>query len=219
MQLASLDNKVNRFGQVGWALLVLLCTFYGGYAFYLGGLELFSLLGWVQDAPERVEPLVFLVHAFAGGLVLITGALQFNLRILRANRALHRALGRVYVGGIWPASAAGLWSALFFDVSLAARLSFGALAVLWFGTTTVATVKARRRQLKEHREWMVRSFALSLFFVTFSFWVPGLTSTSLPEVVSYPLAVSLSWGLNLLIAEVWIWRTRFGLQNTKKNRR
>jgi hypothetical protein len=55
---------------------------------------------------------------------------------------------------------------------------------------------------------MIRSFSLSLFFVSFSFWVPGLTGTSLPEAISYPLAVFLSWSLNLLVAEAWIRHTR-----------
>ncbi len=51
---------------------------------------------------------------------------------------------------------------------------------------------------------MIRSFALTFFFVTFSIWVPGLEATALPHQISYPLAVSLSWGLNLLGAEIWI---------------
>jgi hypothetical protein len=53
---------------------------------------------------------------------------------------------------------------------------------------------------------MYRSFALSFFFVTFSFWVDGLASL-LPEDTAYPLAVFVSWSLNLLIAEIWIRRS------------
>ena len=47
-------------------------------------------------------------------------------------------------------------------------------------------------------------------FVTFSFWIPSLASTNLPETIVYPLAVFLSWGLNLIFAELWILRTRSG---------
>lgn len=55
------------------------------------------------------------------------------------------------------------------------------LKILWFSTTTIALLHIRRRKIKAHREWMIRSFSLSLFFVTFSLWVPGLASTNLPE--------------------------------------
>ena len=61
---------------------------------------------------------------------------------------------------------------------------------------------------------MIRSFALSLFFITFSLWVPGLASTSLPHAIGYPLAIFLSWSLNLIVAEIWIRRTR---RNTHHN--
>ena len=55
---------------------------------------------------------------------------------------------------------------------------------------------------------MIQSFALSFFFVTGSFWMPGLVSTNLREAVAYPLGVFLGWFLNLIVAELWIRRTR-----------
>ena len=58
---------------------------------------------------------------------------------------------------------------------------------------------------------MARSFSLTLFFVTFSLWVPGLHATALPPTISYTLGVFLSWSLNLLAAELWIRRTRLEL--------
>jgi hypothetical protein len=106
------------------------------------------------------------------------------------------------------ASVGGLWSAIFFDVDIAAKIAFGTLAILWFSTRTIAYLRIRHLRVREHREWMLRSFALSLFFVTFSFWTPGLASTNLPQSVAYPLGVFLSWFLNLVIAELWLRRTR-----------
>jgi hypothetical protein len=141
-------------------------------------------------------------------VALISGAAQFNRRILSKRRKLHRVIGRIYVGAIWISSLGGLWSAIFFDVTPAAKVAFGVLSILWFGTTTIAFLRIRVRKVREHQEWMIRSFALSLFFVTFSFWVPGLASTTLPEEIDYPLAVFLSWSLNLLVAELWIRRSR-----------
>jgi hypothetical protein len=55
---------------------------------------------------------------------------------------------------------------------------------------------------------VIRDYALAFFFVTFSQWVSLLASTAIPDAVGYPLAVLLSWSLNLAAAEGWTRRTR-----------
>ncbi len=198
-------QRRGRFvGQVMWWAVFLICLFYAGYAFVMAGVEIAYRMGIAADAPHRSIPLVFVLHAVTGGIVLITGALQFNRRILQRNRPLHRLLGRIYVGTIWISSIGGLWLTIAFDVSLAAKIVLGLVAILWFSTTSISLWHVRQRRIAAHREWMLRSFSLSLFFVTFSLWVPGLASTRLPEAMGYPLAIFLSWSLNLLVAEGWI---------------
>jgi len=203
-----LRNKRSLAKQIGWWAFFLICIFYALYSFYMGSVELLSILGIATDGPERAVPIVFVIHAFTGGIALLVGPLQFKRQLLGKRRRLHRVLGRIYVGSIWLTSVGALISSLFFDVTMIAKIGFVILAVLWFGTTTIGLQRILKGQIAAHREWMMRSFALSFFFVTFSFWVPGLTSTSLPESVSFPLAVFLSWSLNLMVAEVWIRQTR-----------
>jgi uncharacterized membrane protein len=194
----------------GWWLFLAVCTFYGAFAVSLAAVEVFSWTGAVKNARERAVPVVFVAHALTGGIALVVGALQLNRRIRARNRKLHRVLGRVYVGAIWTASAGGLWIALYFNVTLAARLMFVLAATLWFAATTTAFRHIRHRRIAAHREWMIRSFALSLFFVTFELWVAGLKATGLPESIAYPLSIGLSWSVNLVIAERWIRSTRPG---------
>ena len=208
MRTPYLNKTGTLLKQLGWWVFLLVCVLYGVFALYRGVVEVLSLLGIAQDAPHRAIPLVFVAHSLSGGVALIAGPLQFNRRILNKKRQIHRIIGRIYVGAIWMSSLGALWSAIFFDVNLAAKIAFGVLAILWFGATTIALLRIRNRKIMAHREWMIRSFALSLFFVTFSLWVPGLGSTNLPEAFGYPLAVFLSWSLNLLVAEAWIRRTR-----------
>jgi uncharacterized membrane protein len=196
--------------QIGWWFLFLVSTFYGLYALYMGALEILHQLGILEDVKFRAAPWIFIIHALAGGVGLISGSLQFNRRILNKHKPMHRLIGKIYVDAIWITSVAALWSAILFDVNILAKIAFGILAILWFGATTVAYLRIRNRRVREHREWMIRSFSLSLFFVTFSFWVPGLTESSLPYEVAYPLAVFLSWALNLLVAELWIRGSRKG---------
>ncbi len=204
MKSFSTQNTNKFLKQLAWWVLFLISSFYGLYAFYMGAVEIFSQFGLVTDAKYRAAPIMFVVHALSGGVVLIAGALQFNRTLLNKNRPLHRLVGKIYVYAIWVVSISAFWNAIFFDVVFPAKISFLILATLWFATTTIAFLHIRKRKIKEHREWMIRSFSLSLFFVTFSFWVPGLTGTDLPYSLAYPLAVFLSWSLNLVLAEFWI---------------
>ena len=190
-----------------WALFSV-CAFYGAFAIYMAGLEILFSLGVAGEAVFRAKPLVFVVHALSGGAALISGPLQFNGRLRRWRRNAHRVIGRVYVGAILISSVTALLLTTTFDVSLATKIALGMIALLWPATTVIALLRILDGDVTRHREWMVRSFSLTLFFVTFSIWVPGLEATALPDSISYPLGVFLSWSLNLLVAELWIRRTK-----------
>jgi uncharacterized membrane protein YozB (DUF420 family) len=69
-------------------------------------------------------------------------------------------------------------------------------------------MKILQQRIEQHREWMLRSFSLSLFFVSFSLWVPFFAQFGGVLDPAYFVAVTLSWGLNLSVAEIWIRCTR-----------
>ena len=201
-------KPVQVLKQIGWWIFFLTCVFYAIFALYMGGVELLSQLGIVENAKYRATPLIFIVHAFSGATALITGPLQFNRTLLSKHRRLHKLSGTTYVFAIWTASMAALWDVLFFDIPFLGKVAFVVLSVLWFGTTTIAFLRIRRRDIKDHRAWMIRSFSLSFFFVTGGFWFPAMANTNLPHEISYPLSVFLAWALNLFVAEMWIRLTR-----------
>ena len=195
-------------GAFGWWALFTVSGIYAVFAFSMGGLEILARLGFSVSSPLRELPGVFILHALFGGAVLLTGPVQFHKGLRAKRRQVHRMLGRVYAVSVAVASLSAALLAVTFDVPWTARVAFLSLAVLWFVSTALAVARARNGQIPQHREWMLRSFALSFFFVTFSLWVPGLRGTSLPEEVAYPLGVLLAWVLNLAAAEMWIRRTR-----------
>ena len=183
----------------GWAA-VGACVLYGGFAFTAAGAVLAG-----GDSGRSAPPL-FVIHAVAGGVALIAGAAQLRLGRPPGN-GVHRLLGRTYVISAWVTAAGSLGVAASFDAGVAGRVALGLGAVLWFVSTTVAYRRIRAGRAAEHRRWAVRSFALAFFFVTFSLWVPLFAATPQPEAVGYPVAVVLSWGLNLAAAETWIRRS------------
>lgn len=184
-----------------WSLLAIICLAYGGFAISAG----FSL---TETEKIRALPIAFQFHALAGGVVLIVGIFQFNPSIKTRWVWLHRWGGQIYVASALVASIAALINAAFFDVNWTARLSFTLLGITWFLATANAYRLIRKRKLALHREWMLRSFSLSLFFVTFSIWVPALAVSGLEQNAAYVIAVTLSWVFNLLGAETWIRLTR-----------
>src|SRR3954449_105320 len=79
---------------LAWWILFLVCGVYALFAFYLALVGALSLLGFAVDARPRAAPVIFIVHALAGGVALIAGPLQLNRHIVQRWRRLHRASGR-----------------------------------------------------------------------------------------------------------------------------
>jgi len=114
----------------------------------------------------------------------------------------HRIFGRLYAGFVLIAAVSGLVIAFNAEGGLTARLGFGILAVLWLATTLIAVVHARARRLRLHRDWMIRSAALTFAGVTLRLWLTAGTIAGLPfETVVYPMAAWLCWVINLGVAE------------------
>jgi uncharacterized membrane protein len=76
---------------------------------------------------------------------------------------VHRSVGRVYVvAGVWPAAASALVLATVWPFGPVSALSDIVLALLWGSVTTYGFVLGRRRRYRDHRRWMLRSFALTI---------------------------------------------------------
>jgi uncharacterized membrane protein len=187
-------------------IAVLVCAVYSLFALAMAVDAILVWLGVGEQGSGRSAPPLFVLHAVAGAVALLAGSLQLRLasRVLGSRRSVHRRLGRIYLWAAWTTSLSSLGVAAFFDVSPAAKAAFAGVSLLWFATTTVAFLRVRQGGVSQHREWMIRSFSLACFFVTASLWPPVLAATALPQAIGYPLALFLSWSLNLLAAEWWI---------------
>jgi len=156
----------------------------------------------VVGNPFRVPWLA--VHAAAAATALLVGPLQFRSQLRARRPKLHRVLGRVYVTGCLVGGATGLLLAVGMTTGPVGTAGFSSLAVVWLFATARAWRLAVRRALAQHREWMIRSFALTFAAVTVRVYLP--ISETLPVELddAYRAIAFLSWVPNLIVAELYL---------------
>jgi uncharacterized membrane protein len=194
----------------GW-LLAGVSGFYALFALAVAGQPAAALAGLTGPQPARAAPPLFVVHAVTGAVALFTASVQLGLLAtppLPNQRRWHRRLGITYVVTAVGTSVLSLPVVAAFDVGPWARAAFLGEAALWLVTTSIAYWHIRARRVARHREWMVRSFALAAFFITFSLWDPVLAAVTSRSETGFAVAVLLGWLVNLVIAEVWLRRSR-----------
>jgi uncharacterized membrane protein len=119
---------------------------------------------------QHYEPFKWwlLPHGIAGGCALLLGPMQFSDRFRNRFRKLHRVVGRIYVAGVFVAAPLGLYIQ-FFEERMGDPRSFSIAAAvdaaLWMITTGIALVFILKGKVKEHQQWMTRSFAVALVFL------------------------------------------------------
>lgn len=182
-----------------------------------------SSMTWFAATPDpdgvsvlaqfRDRPIWFLMHVGGGATALLLGPWQFLSVIRQKMPIFHRILGSWYILSVLIGGTGGLYIAFYADAGIVAQLGFGSLAVAWFWTTGMAVNNIGRRNFEVHREWMIRSYALTFAAVTlriympfgFIFLVPNgiITGDTLYVAVSW-----VAWVPNLIIAEWYIRRAR-----------
>ena len=166
-----------------------------------------------MDAGFARHPLLTMVHIVPGLLFMLLAPLQF-VRALRSRRPdVHRWTGRVLVG-------AGLIigsSALVMGPQIAIGGANEIAATIVFGSFFLfALIKGflaiRRGRVGEHREWMIRAFAIGLAVATVRPIVGAFFATSrlthLTVHEFFGTAFWLGFTLHLIAAEAWINHTR-----------
>ena len=160
--------------------------------------------------------LAFWVHVFTSMLPLLAGFTQFAPRVLRKWPHVHRTMGRVYVITVcFITGPASLIMAFYANGGITSRMAFVTLALLWLGTTAMGWRTVLQRKWQLHREWMIRSYALTLSAITLRAWKYAIVLAFEPRPMDvYRIVAWLGFLPNLLIAEWLIRRHR-----TKKRRR
>jgi uncharacterized membrane protein len=163
------------------------------------------------------SPLPVIVHIVGSSLFAILGAFQFSTDFRRRWPRWHRVAGRLLVLAGLLVGLSGMWMALFYyprpvgdgDLLAALRLLFGSAMI---GSIVCSFVAIRRRDVREHRAWMMRGYAIGLGAGTQTLTLMiGEMIAGKPNEFSRALLMGLAWVINLAVAE-WIIRNRSALQ-------
>jgi uncharacterized membrane protein len=128
--------------------------------------ELFLLFDYPLYHAYRLQLIhdraLLIPHAVAGTLAFVSGPIQFSSRLRARHLKLHRVLGRTYVFSVFTAAT------IAFFMDLGGRGDFPGVIVqisLWILCTLVAFITARNRHIAVHRQWMIRSYAITFTFI------------------------------------------------------
>ena len=177
-----------------------------------GTLRLVEVAGGPAVLPANPRttgaPVALVVHVLGAAAYAVGGALQLTAPFRRAHPAWHRRAGRVLVPAGLAVAGSGLWLTLFSTGAPGGLLLW--LVRLVVGTAMAAFVvlgvaAIRRRDVRAHRAWMIRAYALAVAAGTHVVTQGVGAGVFGTGDLSTALSVSAGWVVNAAVAE-WVVR-------------
>ncbi len=142
-------------------------------------------------------------HVVLGITATLIGCLQLIPAIRKRYPALHRNLGTIYICCV------GLSTLISFHLVATAQLGIVyqtglfMLGVVWLLTTLMGYACARLKYFDMHKEWMIKSFVLTLSFVNFRLVDDLLTRAGVANFVARKVLMAWAcWAIPLFITEL-----------------
>jgi uncharacterized membrane protein len=187
--------------KIFWTIVILLSTYY-----------LFRAIRF-RFSREGLGPTFwnkqfwYVFHLSTAIAPLVLGPFQFWKWLRIHHVSLHRTLGKIYLIG----SLLGGISAFYLGINTGlegSTLPLFLLSVLWLFMTSAAWITIRRKNIKGHRLFVIRSYVLAMVFVMlrimgdipYDFMFFYIKS---PEMRDATLEWQ-SWVVPLLVTEFWI---------------
>ncbi len=151
-------------------------------------------------------PLPVVLHIVSASFYAILGAFQFAPDFRHRNPGWHRVVGRVVGLCGLLVGFSGLWMTLFYPgangnstLLYALRLLFGSAMI---GATVLGIITIRNGDVRGHRAWMMRAYALGLGAGTqvLTLFIGELLAGA-PNEHSRALLMGAGWVINLAVAE------------------
>ncbi len=155
---------------------------------------------------HKYYQIAFFSHVFTSIFVLLSGIPQFSETIRNRYPKIHQVLGKIYVFLIlFVASPSGLIMGFHGNGGTLSIIAFIFQAVLWFVFTLMAFEYAKQRKWQKHKDFMLRSFALTLSAITLRLLKWIIVSTLAPPPMdTYRFVSWAGWAVNLILVEIYL---------------
>ena len=148
----------------------------------------------------------YVAHALVASPILLIAPLQFMPGLRQSRPAVHRWLGRVFLGSCMIAGLLGVYLGVTIQYP-GSRIPLAILGSLWFAFAAIAWQAARKRDFLTHRRFAIRAFALGAAFV----WVRLINSAQGDLLGFIPVEDTqettkewLTLVLPILVTEAWL---------------
>lgn len=110
---------------------------------------------------------VLIAHITAGGGALVLGIMQFWPKLRNYSWKLHRVVGTLYLLAVLTSSFCAVILAFTtaYKVNLPYAFSLQVWVSVWISSTCIAYYNAITKNFNLHKEWMIRSYIVTLAFV------------------------------------------------------
>lgn len=106
----------------------------------------------------------FITHILGASASLLLGPLQFWDKFRTRYMRYHRRAGKIFIIGSLLAAIGAFRINLMYDC-VACRYSLGLLSIFWFFCTAAAWWAIKHKNVKAHRQFMIRSYTAALAFI------------------------------------------------------
>tara|TARA_R110002012_G_scaffold321930_1_gene552455 strand:- start:35965 stop:36489 length:525 start_codon:yes stop_codon:yes gene_type:complete len=152
-------------------------------------------------------PRVFWVfpHIVLGIIATIIGPFQFIPKFRNTYLKTHRQLGRIYIISTILGGISGMYMAVTSGVNLVFTVGLFMLGVAWATSSAMAFMAIKNQKVDLHKDWMIRSYVITLAFISFRFVEDILTALEIGTQTEILGIMSWAcWSIPLFIAEVFI---------------
>lgn len=187
-----------------WPLLIWLLVLFVTWTFMHGADHFLELSPGAMG--KYFDYKWFLIaHITAGGGSLLLGIIQFWKKLRAYSAKLHRVIGFLYLLAVLASSLCAVVLAFTtsYEVNLPYAFSLQVWVSVWISATALAYFFAIRKKFKLHREWMIRSYIVTMAFVVSGLILkmPFVQKLGSFEEIS-PSLFWLGWAVPLYLYEI-----------------
>lgn len=102
---------------------------------------------------------VMYIHVAFACLAMAAGLINFSRRMLEKYRKFHRINGYIYVVSVMMVVLTSGYMAPYSTGGKINSFAFNIINIIWPLITVLAIVQIKKKRIKKHRDWMIRSYA------------------------------------------------------------